>query len=147
MTVPSPTVEVEASPDARRIVLTLPLEAPKARVWAALTEHASVSRWLTPVAPDPDSARSHRLTFEYEGTTHTKTFAVTTCAREECLAGTLHDPGFPDSSLEARIDGTRLVFTHSEVPEELFEGYRAGWTHYLGALRGELAGGFEGGRP
>ncbi|MFE9244659.1 SRPBCC domain-containing protein [Nocardiopsis sp. NPDC006938] len=138
MTATSPAVEVEARPDARRIVLTLPLDAPRPRVWAALTEHACVSRWLTPVVPDPDADHRHLLTFEHEGVTHTKALAVTVCEREERLAGTLHDPGFPDSSLEARIDGARLVLTHDEVPEELFAGYEAGWAYYLGNLHALL---------
>lgn len=146
MTAPAPTVSVETDQAARRISLAFPFDAPVDRVWAELTEHGSVSRWLTTAAPVPGSAREHLLTFEHEGRTHTKTFTVTACERESLLAGTLHDPGFPDSSLQARIDDARLVFTHSDVPEELFEGYRAGWTHYLGALCASLAGGTGGDR-
>lgn len=150
MTVPVSPVSVEADAAAHRLVLAFPCDAPPSAVWAALTEPESVSRWLAPVAPAPDGEGRYLLTFEHEGETHTKTFAVTACEPGARLAGVLHDPGFPDSSLEARIDGGRVLFTHSSVPEALFGGYRAGWSYYLGTLAGTLgaagARGSEGAR-
>lgn len=143
MTQPTETVPVERVADAaaRRLTYRFRYRGPAEEVWAAFTDPARISRWFEPVAADPEQEDTYTITFEHEGEVHHKTFTVAVCTAPSRLAGTLHDPGFPDSSIEVSVDAAAAAatFTHSGVPEALFEAYAAGWAFYLGRLAASVA--------
>ncbi|WP_306369338.1 SRPBCC domain-containing protein [Nocardiopsis sp. CC223A] len=142
MTLPTPAVSLESDGSDRTMTLSFPTDASPGAVWSALTDLDSVGSWLAPAAPAGDGR--YVLTFEHEGRRHDKVFEVVACVPERSLSGVLHDPGHPDSLLSATLTEGGFSFTHSDVPEELVEGYRAGWRYYLGRLAAALGPGSAG---
>lgn len=101
-------------------------------LWACVTEPVVISEWFEDcrrVAP-----AAYRLTFrEQDSTAYTKTVEIQDC-RAGRYAATWLEPDAHPSSLVVEHDGDGLCLTHTEVPAELFHGYRVGWTRYLWAL-------------
>ncbi|MFY7070354.1 SRPBCC domain-containing protein [Nocardiopsis changdeensis] len=139
MTLPTPAVSLESDDSDRTLTLSFPTDASPRAVWSALTDLDSVAAWLAPAA-DAGGGR-YVLTFEHGGRRHDKVFEVVDCVPGHSLSGVLHDPGHPDSLLSAALTEGGFSFVHSDVPEELAEGYRAGWPYYLGRLAAALGSG------
>ncbi len=127
------------------MVVEQPLDASCAAAWAALTDPALLSRWLTTCTRL--SARCYALRFTDPDGDHTKTARLISLRHRPDRAGysvLLADPGYPDSVVTVALSATgpdscRLVLCHDDPPEQLVEGYRTGWRDYLGELAGLVA--------
>jgi uncharacterized protein YndB with AHSA1/START domain len=133
------------TPADDRVIVTQRLDAPFGPAWAALTEPALVSQWLTSCTAL--SARRYALQFTDTDGDYVKTAEVTMLRHrpdQACYRVLLHDPGYPDSlvtvQLRALDGGTSSVrLTHHDPPAQLLAGYRSGWRDYLAGLA-ELLG-------
>jgi uncharacterized protein YndB with AHSA1/START domain len=117
------------------LLLTRRYDAPVDEVWAALTEPASVERWLAHV-PRLELERGGVVELRFNPTTVTG--RVREVEHERVLELEWNHPGEQPSVVRFELapegDATRLVLRHSELEERLGEGYGAGWTRHLERL-------------
>jgi uncharacterized protein YndB with AHSA1/START domain len=110
-------------------------------VWAALTDPASLARWLAPAGRvELREGGAFELDFPAEGSRMSG--RVRAIDPERVLELEWNYPGEPPSlvrlSIEPADDGTRLVVDHRGLERALATGYGEGWQRHLEQLRGIL---------
>lgn len=127
---------------------------PRARVWRAITESATLAEWMFP--NDFEPRVGHQFTFQVPPNPKVNFHGMTVnCEVLECdppsrLAFSWSAGGPVANSevsfrLEPEGDGTRLFFEHSgfdltqPMSKQAFHGAEYGWTKMLGQLTTVLA--------
>lgn len=114
-------------------------EAPRERVWRALTDLDELAAWLAPAEIDLREGGSVVLKFDdgiERGT-------ITELREPEVIAYTWNE-GKTDSlvrfELEPDDGGTRLTLRHTFEGEVELPSYGSGWHHHLELLTAQVAG-------
>jgi uncharacterized protein YndB with AHSA1/START domain len=117
-------------------------DATPGEIWAALTDPASLGRWLAPAARvEPREGGAFELDFP-TGSTTRMSGRVRMVEPGRVLELEWSYPGEPDSvvrfEIEEAEDGARLVVDHRGLERAAATGYGEGWQHHLERLRGAL---------
>ena len=142
MTATTPPGVVLRDGGAVHLVFERVLDAPVARVWAAVTDPDLLERWFGRWSGDPATGEVAVL-MTAEGQSEPEPVTVTACEAPTRLTVVLQGPGgaWPlDLLLTEDADATRLRFTH-----RLSEPYDAastgpGWQYYLDRLAAVVGG-------
>jgi uncharacterized protein YndB with AHSA1/START domain len=121
------------------VVFERRFEAPRGRIWRALTDPAELASWLAPAEMDMRVGGSVVLTFEERDERGT----ITELRELEVIAYTWNE-GKTNSlvrfELETDGDGTRLRLQHTFDGEVDLSSYGGGWHHHLEQLMAQVAG-------
>jgi uncharacterized protein YndB with AHSA1/START domain len=121
------------------VVFERRLDAPRERVWRALTDPGELAGWLAPVEIDLRVGGSIVVKFDHEGARGT----ITELREPELIAYTWNE-GDTGSlvrfELEPEDGGTRLTLRHTFETEVDLSGYGGGWHHHLERLIAQMAG-------
>jgi uncharacterized protein YndB with AHSA1/START domain len=114
-------------------------EAPRERVWRALTDPQELGDWLAPA--DIDLRVGGAIVLKFEDGDERGT--ITELHEPEVIAYTWNE-GETDSlvrfELESEGDATRLRLRHTFEGEVDFSSYGGGWHHHLEQLIAQVAG-------
>jgi uncharacterized protein YndB with AHSA1/START domain len=114
-------------------------EAPRERVWRALTDPGELAGWLAPAEIDLRVGGSVVLNFD-DGV---ERGTITELREPQVLAYTWNE-GRTDSlvrfELQAEGGGTRLTLRHTFEGEVNLASYGGGWHHHLELLVAQVAG-------
>ena len=121
------------------VVFERRLQAPRERVWRALTDPGELAGWLAPA--DIDLRVGGRVVLKFEdGDEHG---VITELREPEVLAYTWNE-GRTDSLvrfvLEPEDGGTRLTLRHTFEGHVELPSYGGGWHHHLELLTAQVAG-------
>jgi uncharacterized protein YndB with AHSA1/START domain len=127
---------------------------PRAQVWRAITDSATLAEWMFPNDFEPHVG--HRFTFQVPPNPKVKFDGmVVRCEVLECeppkrLVFSWSAGGLADTQVSFRLepdgDGTRLFFEHSgfdvtqPMGKQAFHGAEFGWTKMLGQLSAAVTG-------
>ena len=121
------------------VVFERRFEAPRERVWRALTDPEQLAGWLAPAEIDMRVGGAVVLKFEDGDERGT----ITELQEPEVIAYTWNE-GATDSlvrfELEPEADGTRLTLRHTFEGEVDLSSYGGGWHHHLEQLTAQMAG-------
>jgi uncharacterized protein YndB with AHSA1/START domain len=121
------------------VVFERRFEAPRERVWRALTDPDELAAWLAPAEIDAREGGSVVLKFS-DGV---ERGTITELREPEVIAYTWNE-GKTDSlvrfELEPDDGGTRLRLRHTFEGEVDLPSYGGGWHHHLGLLTAQVAG-------
>jgi uncharacterized protein YndB with AHSA1/START domain len=121
------------------VVFERHFDAPRARVWRALTDPEELAAWLAPAEIELRPGGPVLLRFDDELERGT----ITELREPEVIAYTWNE-GKTDSlvrfELEPEGDGTRLTLTHTFEREIDLSSFGAGWHHHLELLVAQVAG-------
>lgn len=134
---------------ADAIVRELTFAQPPETVWRALTDSATLARWMYP--NDFEPRVGHRFTFRVPPKPRLEQGLIVRCEVLTCvppteLAFTWVVDRFLNTLVSYRLEpidgGTRVLFEHSGFAQRgALEGSRYGWTLMHGELAGLLASG------
>jgi uncharacterized protein YndB with AHSA1/START domain len=126
--------------EGREVSFERRLEAPRERVWRALTDSHALGGWLAPA--EIDLRVGGELVLKFEDGDERGT--ITELREPEVIAYTWNE-GKTDSlvrfELEAEGDGTLLRLRHTFEGDVDFAGYGGGWHHHLELLEAQTSGG------
>ena len=121
------------------VVFERRFDAPRERVWRALTDPEQLAGWLAPAEIDMRVGGSIVLRFDEADERGT----ITELREPEVIAYTWNE-GKTDSlvrfELQAEGGGTRLMLRHTFEGEANLPGYGGGWHHHLELLVAQVAG-------
>ncbi len=121
------------------VVFERRFEAPRERVWRALTDSEELAGWLAPAEIDMRVGGSVVLKFEDGDERGT----ITELREPEVIAYTWNE-GETDSLVRFKLEpeggGTRLVLRHTFEGEVDLSSYGGGWHHHLEQLIAQMAG-------
>jgi uncharacterized protein YndB with AHSA1/START domain len=121
------------------VVFERHFEAPRERLWRALTDPERLAGWLAPAEIDLRVGGSIVLKFEDGDERGT----ITELREPELIAYTWNE-GETDSlvrfELESDRDGSRLTLRHTFEGEVDLSSYGGGWHHHLEQLIAQMAG-------
>jgi uncharacterized protein YndB with AHSA1/START domain len=124
---------------AAEVVFERRFDAPRERVWRALTDPEELAAWLAPAEIELRPGGPVVLRFDDEIERGT----ITELREPEVIAYTWNE-GKTDSlvrfELEPDGDGTRLTLTHTFEQEIDLSSFGAGWHHHLELLIAQVAG-------
>jgi uncharacterized protein YndB with AHSA1/START domain len=124
---------------AAEVVFERRFEAPRERIWRALTDPAELAGWLAPAEIDMRVGGSVVLKFEDGEERGT----ITELREPELLAYTWNE-GKTDSlvrfELEPADGGTRLTLRHTFDGVVDLPSYGGGWHHHLELLTAQVVG-------
>jgi uncharacterized protein YndB with AHSA1/START domain len=124
---------------AAEVVFERRLDAPRERVWRALTDPEELAAWLAPA--EIDLREGGALVLEFDDGIERGT--ITEIREPEVIAYTWNE-GKTDSlvrfELEADGDGTRLTLRHTFEREIDLSSFGAGWHHHLELLVAQVTG-------
>ena len=124
---------------AAEVVFERRFDAPRERVWRALTDPEELAAWLAPAEIELREGGPLALNFDDEIERGT----ITELREPEVIAYTWNE-GKTDSlvrfELEPDGDGTRLTLTHTFEREIDLSAFGAGWHHHLELLVAHVTG-------
>jgi uncharacterized protein YndB with AHSA1/START domain len=113
-------------------------DATPAELWAALTDPASLARWLAPTGR-VELREGGSFELDFPGYGSRMSGRVRTLEPGRLLELEWNYPGEPPSlvrlTVEPAEEGTRLVVDHRGLERALATGYGEGWQHHLERLR------------
>ncbi|WP_114561219.1 SRPBCC family protein [Desertihabitans aurantiacus] len=143
---PTPTGRLTRTAAGADLVLVRTFRAPRADVWAALTESERTARWIGPWTGEPGAGRTVRLTMTAEDEEPTGDLDIVACEAPSHLRVRMVDE-YGAWDLEAHLseaDGvTTLEFVqHLTEPGEATDT-GPGWEYYLDRFASVVTGGAE----
>src|SRR5262245_26830134 len=133
-------MEEFATVGAAEVVFERRFDAPRERVWHALTDPRELAGWLAPAEIDLRLGGAVVLRFD----DHNVERGTITELREPELIAYTWNEGKSDSfvrfELEQDGSGTRLLLRHSFEGEADLPSYGGGWHHHLELLAAQSAG-------
>jgi uncharacterized protein YndB with AHSA1/START domain len=124
---------------AAEVVFERRFDAPRERVWRALTDPEELAAWLAPA--EIELRERGALVLEFDDGIERGT--ITEIREPDVIAYTWNE-GNTDSlvrfELEAEGDGTRLTLRHTFEREIDLSSFGAGWHHHLELLIAQLTG-------
>ena len=125
---------------AAEVVFERRFDAPRERVWRALTDPQEVAGWLAPAEIDLRVGGAIVLRFDDD---NVERGTITELREPELLAYTWNE-GKSDSlvrfELEQDGSGTRLMLRHTFEGEADLPSYGGGWHHHLELLAAQTTG-------
>jgi len=140
-------------PDPDVLVVRRFLPVPRAKVFAAWLDPASLARWMTPgaathaeVEVDPRVGGRFRIVMMHGARGDDHTGEYLTIDPPSLLSftwiskATERQPTVVTVELLERPGGTELVLTHRRLPSTMVDAHRKGWTDIMAELEATLAG-------
>ena len=122
------------------VVFERRFDAPRERVWLALTDPQELAGWLAPAEIDLRVGGAVVLKFDDD---NVERGTITELREPEVIAYTWNE-GKSDSLVRFELEpdggGTRLTLRHTFEGEADLPGYGGGWHHHLELLAAQTAG-------